>query len=103
MIKNLIIIQTFFILRVCSRKIIWAVVVTQIIFPAYVMMLFLCLILGFVSLSKLLLMCLMFHIRVAHSFGMLKKETKTNFTQAYLIWVPKLDRPKIGIPLSQWT
>ena len=90
-------------------------------------MLFWCLILEFVSvsvykakavwlkkLSELLLMCLMFHIRIVHFFGMLKKEKKhlhemsmftfRNFSpQAYLIWAPKLDVPKIGVILSKWT
>ena len=59
-------------------------------------------------------MCIAFNIRVAHFFGMLKKEkylheismftfTKKVFSEAYLIWVPKLDVPQNGIPLFKWT
>ena len=86
----------------------WAVA-TEIIFPAWTIMLFQCLVLGFVSLfvnkaktlwlwqlSNLLLMCLMFHIRVVHFFGILKKESnytkylcllsqKKYISQAYLL------------------
>ena len=58
-------------------------------------------------------MCLTFHIRVTHFFGMPKRKSiytkylcllsQTFFSQAYLIWAPKLDVPKIGIPLSKRT
>ena len=55
----------------------------------------------------------MFHIRVVHFFGTLKRKViirniyayflKKNISQAYLIQAPKLDVPKIGIPLSKRT
>ena len=58
-------------------------------------------------------MCLTFHIRVTHFFDMPKRKSiytkylcllsQTFFSQAYLIWAPKLDVPKIGIPLSKRT
>ena len=58
-------------------------------------------------------MCLIFHIKVAHFFGMPKRKSiytrylcllsQTFFSQAYIIWASKLDMPKIGIPLSKWT
>ena len=57
-------------------------------------------------------MCLTFHIRVAHYFGMLKKNiyakylcllSQKFFSQSYLIWAPKLDVPKINILLSKRT
>ena len=65
------------------------------------------------KLSKLLLMCLTFHARITHFFGMPKRKSiyakylclllQKTFSQAYLIWAPKLDVPKIGIPLSKRT
>ena len=58
-------------------------------------------------------MCLTFHIKVPHFFGMPKRKkiytrylcllSQTFFSQAYIIWASKLDIPKIGIPLSKWT
>ena len=58
-------------------------------------------------------MCLTFHIRVEHFFGMPKRKSvytkylcllsQTFFPHAYPIWVPKLDVPKIGIPQSKRT
>ena len=64
------------------------------------------------KLSELLLICRTFQIRVVHLFGMLKNKSRRNINvycrkeispRAYLIWAPKLDAPKIGIPLSKWT
>ena len=82
------------------------------------MMLFQCLILEFVSLSvekaktklsKLLLMCL----KLPTTLLWYAKEEKylyetsvcfhNFFSQTYLIWAPKLDVGKIGIPLSKRT
>ena len=56
-------------------------------------------------------MCLTFHIGVVHFFGMLKEKSiytkylcllsQNFFAQAYVIFAPKLDVPKIGILLSK--
>ena len=93
-------------------------------FSCLTLTLFRCLILGFVSLSvykakavwlrklsKHLLMCLTFHIRVAHFSGMPKRKSiytkypcllsQKIFSQAHLIWATKLDVSKIGIPLPK--
>ena len=111
-------IHGFQLLRAYSRKIIWALIASQIIFPAKIM-LFRCLILGFVSLYvkaktvwlQLLLIWLTFHMRVVHFCGMLKKNylheisvhfNKIFLSQAYLIWAPKLDVPKIGKLQYKW-
>ena len=55
-------------------------------------------------------MCLTFHTRVVHFFGMLKVKVfaqnihgyfhKKSFSQAYLIWVPQLDVFKTVIPIQ---
>ena len=80
-------------------------------------MLFRCLILGFVCLSVKAIKASISVSNVSYKNCILlwytKKEKHLHeipmftftkiFSQAYLIWAPKLDVPKIGIPLSNRT